>query len=382
MAKRTTYKKKAKKAAAKQGKDGGSDSEPEAKKAKTGPPKKDGDSDLELEGTGTSDAVSWAVQKELEAIRAAKEEEDLLPPESDPDKEDDEEPQPAEEDKPDEGAAADPYLLADAHYIQKDLRWRNKQRTLVFASRGVTARFRHLCEDVKKLLPHHKPEPKFDKRASLHEINEICELKSCNNAIFFEGRKGKDLYMYMARVPTGPTIKFQVHNIHTTAEVRLAGNCLLGSRPVLYFDDNFNHSSFLKLIKEMIIQTMGTPRNHPKSKPFHDHVMSFYYLDRKIWFRHYQINPETPDFVDDPERQQLTEIGPRMVLEPMRIMSGSFAGNTLYLNPYYWSPTKLRAFHNRQKAMPYVRRMEKKEALEEFKKENQAPEDPTEDVFK
>lgn len=307
-------------------------------------------------------------------------EEEMLAPEEDSNPEP-EEPVAEEEQKPDEGPA-DPYLLADATYIQKDTRWRNKQRTLVFASRGVSSRFRHLCEDIKKLLPHHKPEPKFDKRANIHEINEIAELKSCNNVIFFEGRKGRDLYMYMARVPTGPTIKFQVHNIHTTAEVRLAGNCLLGSRPVLYFDDNFSRLSYLRVIKEVIMQAMGTPRNHPKSKPFHDHVMGWYYLDRKIWFRHYQISPETPDCKDDPERQMLTEIGPRMVLEPMRITSGSFTGNTLYLNAMYWSPTQLRAFHNRQKAIPYVRRKEMQEKREEFKKSHQLPEDPTEDVFK
>merc|ERR1719353_465829 len=87
----------------------------------------------------------------------------------------------------------------------------------------------------------------------------------------------------------GPTIKFQVLNIHTTDEMRLAGNCLLGSRPLLHFDKHFGEISFLKLMKSMFIQAFGTPRNHPKSKPFHDHAMCFYWLDRKIWFRHYQI---------------------------------------------------------------------------------------------
>lgn len=30
----------------------------------------------------------------------------------------------------------------------------------MFCSRGVTSRFRHLMEDVRKLLPHHKKEVK------------------------------------------------------------------------------------------------------------------------------------------------------------------------------------------------------------------------------
>merc|ERR1719215_2024425 len=115
-------------------------------------------------------------------------------------------------------------------------------------------------EDIRKMLPHHKTEPKFEKKSKLHEINEVCELKSCNNAIFFEARKMEDLYMYVARVPSGPTMKFQVLNIHTTGEVRLAGNCLKGSRPVLHFDKHFGELAELKLMRTLLIQAFGTPR--------------------------------------------------------------------------------------------------------------------------
>uniref|UniRef100_A0A7S1MGW8 Brix domain-containing protein n=1 Tax=Alexandrium catenella TaxID=2925 RepID=A0A7S1MGW8_ALECA len=275
----------------------------------------------------------------------------------------------------------DPYLLADAAYIQKETRWRNKQRTLIFQSRGVTAQFRHLAEDFKKLLPHHKSEPKFEKREKLHEINEICELKSCNNVIYFEARKHTDLYMWIARVPSGPSMKFQVLNIHTTGEVRLAGNCLLGSRPILYFDKAFSELSFLKLMKEMISQAFGTPRNHPKSKPFHDHALCFYWMDRKIWFRHYQVSPEGPDDLDDPERQSLTEIGPRFVLDPIRVFSGSFSGQTIYANPFYMSPTALRVHARQMLRSPYVQKLKTKKDRKDRIKENELPEDPLDSVF-
>jgi ribosome biogenesis protein BRX1 len=43
------------------------------------------------------------------------------------------------------------------------------------------------------------------------------------------------------------------------------------------------------LMKELLIQTFSTPKNHPKSKPFSDHILSFYILDEKIWFRNYQV---------------------------------------------------------------------------------------------
>mmetsp|Transcript_108507 Transcript_108507/g.305834 ORF Transcript_108507/g.305834 Transcript_108507/m.305834 type:complete len:353 (-) Transcript_108507:98-1156(-) len=280
-----------------------------------------------------------------------------------------------------DSSGSDPYLMADAKYIQKDTRWKNKQRTLVFCSRGVTARFRHLSEDIKKMLPHHKTEQKFEKCSKLAEINEVCELKSCNNVIFFEARKGKDLYMWMARVPAGPTLKFQVLNIHTTAEVKLAGNCLLGSRPILQFDKHFNELAELKLMKTLMIQAFGTPRNHPKCKPFHDHVMSFYYLDKKIWFRHYQISPETPQDSNDPEKQVLTEIGPRFVLDPIRFLSGSFSGQTIFMNPHYFSPTALRSQAKKLLGNPYTRKLELQAEREERRKENEEPPDPLDEAF-
>jgi len=276
----------------------------------------------------------------------------------------------------------DPYLMADATYIQKDLTWRNKQRTLVFCSRGVNSTHRHFAEDIKKLLPHHKPEPKFEKKSTMHEINEICELKSCNNVIYFESRKRKDLYMWLGRVPLGPTMKFQVLNIHTTGEVKLAGNCLLGSRPIMYFDKNFEELSFLKLMRELIMQAFGTPRNHPKSKPFHDHAMCFYWLDRKIWFRHYQVAPEGGlDDFNDPERQTLTEIGPRFVLEPIRILSGSFSGQAIYVNPHYMTPTALRSFANKMKAIPYLERLRQREEAQKKAEELALPDDPLDEIF-
>ena len=46
----------------------------------------------------------------------------------------------------------------------------------------------------------------------LYVINEIADMKDCTNCIFFEVRKGTDLYLWFARVPNGPSIMFQVLN--------------------------------------------------------------------------------------------------------------------------------------------------------------------------
>ena len=89
-------------------------------------------------------------------------------------------------------------------------------------------------------------------------------------------------------------------------------------------------------MKELITQTFGTPKNHPKSKPFYDHVFSFNVLDNRIWFRNYQIFRE-PDGKNK-EAFDLVEIGPRFVLNPIRIFEGCLTGMVIYHNPTYISP--------------------------------------------
>jgi len=55
-----------------------------------------------------------------------------------------------------------------------------------------------------------------------------------------------------------------------------------GSRPILTFDDSFDKKGHLRLLKSLFTDVFGTPRGHPKSKPFVDRVMAFYYADKKV----------------------------------------------------------------------------------------------------
>lgn len=208
---------------------------------------------------------------------------------------------------------------------QEILRYVNKQRLLLVGSRGVNARQRHLLEDLGRLLPHHKKESKLETKGELRVLNEIAELRSCNGCLYVEARRrGLDLYAWIARFPTGPSFKFRVLNLHTMDELRLTGNCAQGTRPLLCFDPKFDATPHWRLCKRALAVTFGTPRGHPKSKPFFDHALSFAMLDDKIWVRHFQISPQSDDLV---------EIGPRFVLSLLKILAGPFSGATLYNQP-------------------------------------------------
>jgi ribosome biogenesis protein BRX1 len=182
------------------------------------------------------------------------------------------------------------------------------------------------------------------------------------NTLYFEARKHQDLYLWASKTPNGPSAKLFIQNIHTMDELKMTGNCLKGSRPILSFDSAFDQSPHWSLLKELLTQAFGVPRTSRRTKPFVDHVLTFSVLDGKIWFRNYQIIEEDPGSAilqkaqelasgAEPDKRAkrskkageeekpptLVEIGPRFVMTPIRIFEGSFGGATLYENPGEYS---------------------------------------------
>ena len=239
-------------------------------------------------------------------------------------------------------------------------KYANKQKTLVFSTRGINQRSRHLMNDLRVLMPHSKTDVKLDSKDDLTTVNEVCELKNCNNCAFFEIRKRDDTYLWISKVPNGPSCKFLVENVHTMNELKMTGNCLKGSRPFLSFDKNFELEPHYALMKEMLIQCFGVPKGHPKSKPFFDRVMSFSIADNRIWVRNYQVVDEEQS--KKQSETSLSEIGPRFCLNPIRIFSGSFCGSTLYENPRYVSPNEHRRRLRQMGAGKYIAKKNKKAA--------------------
>ncbi len=124
--------------------------------------------------------------------------------------------------------------------------------------------------DLIQLLPHCKKDNKLDTKNDRNVINEVADMKvngairvvvdepsdkplphpatqGCSSVIFFEVRKKQDLYLWLAKSPAGPSVKFLVQNVHTMAELKLSGNCLKGSRPVLSFDKTFDNEPHLQV---------------------------------------------------------------------------------------------------------------------------------------
>ena len=236
-------------------------------------------------------------------------------------------------------------------------------------SRGTCRQIKEQA-DLNSLLPHSRKDAKLDTKTQLSQLNELADLYNCNNIMFFEARKGKDLYIWLSKPPNGPTVKLHCQNVHTMEELNFTGNCLKGSRPILSFDASFEKQGHLRVLKELLTHTFGVPPTSRKTKPFVDHVMGFTIADNKIWVRCYQIS-ETEASKSKPDQENgqptasrgdtnisLVEIGPRFVLTPIVILEGSFGGPVIYENKEFVSPNQIRSDLRRAKAGRYNKRAE------------------------
>lgn len=245
--------------------------------------------------------------------------------------------------------------------------------------------------DLYALLPHSRKDAKLDTKTKLYQLNELADLYNCNNVLFFEARKGKDLYIWMSKAPNGPTVKCHLQNLHTTSELHFPGNCLRGSRPILSFDATFTSSPHLTLIKELLTHIFSVPKGARKTKPFVDHIMGFTIADGKIWIRCFEIREttvskaeartqsveDTPTTTIGQEQERimqvagaekggdttkisLIEIGPRFILTPIVILESSFGGPVIYENKEFVSPNQIRSELRLSKAGRYNQRSEQK----------------------
>ncbi|CAG9573234.1 putative ribosome biogenesis protein [Leishmania major strain Friedlin] len=242
-------------------------------------------------------------------------------------------------------------------HAQTTKKMTNRQKMLVLGARSMTSKDRHLLLDLRGLMPHSREHPKIGRTNTLgDDLIELCGLHQCNSVMFVEPHRNDVSYLWIGQAPSGPSIKMQINNVHTADEIRMAGNCLKYSRPLLHFDRDFELHPHLRVAKSLLHMAFNTPRYHPKSKPFVDRIMSFLWLDNHIWVRNYQIVPTSPP--------SLMEIGPRFTVEPVAIFNGCCKGSVLWKSATARPPTEQRRDRK-------LRRLEKQQANEVIKEKSE-----------
>jgi ribosome biogenesis protein BRX1 len=210
---------------------------------------------------------------------------------------------------------------------------------LIASTRGIRARHRHLLRDLSRLLPHGQPHSKVDTdEAGLGGMPALCEDNGCSTSLLLDARDPRRLYMWVAGCPDGPTTMFRVLNIHTVAELKLEARRVFGARNIVVFDEGFNTTADLRVTRAILARTFSVPRHRgadPRSTSAASsvggaqaarHLISFSWLDGSIWLRVYRVQGH----VDGSGALDVEEIGPRLVLSPIRIIASGFGGAILH----------------------------------------------------
>jgi ribosome biogenesis protein BRX1 len=112
----------------------------------------------------------------------------------------------------------------------------------------------------------------------------------------------------------------------------------------------------------------------------------------QIWVRNYQILEETASTAKEANVQKkltghahstsLIEIGPRFILNPIRIFRGSFGGQTLYVNEEFVNPNVIRSMKKKEEGDKYIRRKGAETKRKRWDESIVVPKDPLSDVFR
>ena len=200
---------------------------------------------------------------------------------------------------------------------------------LLLGTRGIKARHRHLLRDLKNLLPHAALGSKLDTEDGLSSVLQLCEDRMCGTSLLLDARDRRRLYMWAANCPDGPSIMFRILNVHTVAELKLEAHRVVDARNVLVFDRAFGGNASRRVMKAVLTQVFSVPRRPGSGPPTPvRHTLSFAWLDDKIWLRVYRIT-----YGDAGTATDIAEIGPRIVMRPIRIIASGFGGAILHDQP-------------------------------------------------
>lgn len=212
---------------------------------------------------------------------------------------------------------------------------------VVMVQRGITPRQRHLVRDLGALLPRATFGDKLPRCVSTESLLDACFVAEGGmRALFLPARFEDEMWLWLARLPRGPSVRFQVINIHTNAECNFLHALRRVRHPcLLSFDAAFDGAPHLRLIRELLRATFTSPAGAPAAEAApgvaglassgFQTVVAFSFVDERVWLRSYDI------VLGEDERgcAELRERGPRLVLTPQRVLTNVLQGAQLWVGP-------------------------------------------------
>ncbi|KMV66689.1 60S ribosomal subunit biogenesis RNA-bindingprotein [Encephalitozoon cuniculi EcunIII-L] len=180
--------------------------------------------------------------------------------------------------------------------------------SVILSTRGASVKIRHLMKDISRLVKVEE-EQKWDMGKNYGELRSLMAINECDSMLFFRSTKrSDDLWM---GILDGVSVLFRMHNMSTMRDCNFPVNSFKDCGYVLMFSKEFEDIEHLKYTKDVIEHIF-------RSNETKDKALCFFYLDGVIWVRCYKIG------------KKLEEIGPRLVLEVLKVLEKCFEGKALY----------------------------------------------------
>jgi ribosome biogenesis protein BRX1 len=252
-------------------------------------------------------------------------------------------------------------------------------RPLLLASKGLIHEHWQVFQDFLDLIPHAKKEQSMSSFEFVN-LDEIAMDRHCDIVAIFETRHRRvnsECYFWIVQVPEGPSINFFVQDAQSVKDLKLIGNCLKGSRPILQFDPKLEDDGVYSIASNLLKKLFSVPFEDPHSKPFVDRTMTFFLRENVIVIRHYQIQ-----WGEGEKPTELAEVGPRAELLPNFVLAGAFKGHKIWKNEAFVSPYAELKAERRAKAEARKRARERQAIREERRMQVPSIEDPNADLFR
>lgn len=252
-------------------------------------------------------------------------------------------------------------------------------KPLLLHNRGMIRQEAQVFDNFQACIPHAKSENSMTKK-HYTELGEIAEDRRCDTIGMIETchkRRIPEGYLWIAACPHGPSFNFYINDAQSIENLRLIGNAMKGSRPILQFDPKFDDGGVFELAKMSLQRLFSVPFQDKHSKPYVDRTMMFTIENGLIYIRHYQIQ-----WGDGENDTDLAEIGPRVVLEPNFVLAGVFSGRKIWKNANFTGPYQEMVKEKRETAQR-KNAMRDRQARKEEKKLSypEIDNDPNHDLF-
>nr|UXY87374.1 ribosome biogenesis protein BRX1 [Cryptomonas sp.] len=188
----------------------------------------------------------------------------------------------------------------------------------------ICTKTKNLAKDLFNIIPNSKLIYNAKKRNFSIEMKYISKSNENNLSIFFNSIKSKIDQILISSHFYDVTYLFSIYNFKSCADFCFFGNCSKWSKPIIVFDKYFDDKPHLAILKNIFVEIFTSKSKGKLSEPLVDHVISFVYVNSKVWLRVYQVKYIKNLGLDDSKREEeviFLEIGPRVSLIPIKAWS-------------------------------------------------------------